>query len=84
MSGRPGVPHDRAVLTALNAASRHLQRWPSASVDRLCARRIAKVRPGRRNAVQRNKETSLQFWPNHFVELTLITRRGLPRRPLHS
>ena len=33
-------------------------RWPSASVDRRCARRLLVLRPGRRNGPQPNKETS--------------------------
>ena len=54
---RPGFLNDRPVLTALNAASRRLWRWPSASVDRRSARRFTRRRPGWRNAVQPNRET---------------------------
>ena len=68
MSG-PGLPKDGAVLAAVNIASRRLWRWPPANVDRRCARRLMEIRPGRRNAVQPNKETSLQPWLRHFAEL---------------
>ena len=54
---RPGFINDGSVLAAVNTASRRLWRWPSASVDRHCARRLPELRPGRRNAVQPNKET---------------------------
>ena len=30
---------------------------------------LAEIMPGRRNAAQPNKETSLQLWPHHFAEL---------------
>ena len=65
---------------ALNAASRRLWRWPSASVDRRCARRITELRPGRRNGSQPNKETSL--WPSHFAELDArnCEQGAIPRR----
>ena len=54
---RPGLFNDGSVLAAVNTASRRLWRWPPASVDRHCARRLPDLRPGRRNAVQPNKET---------------------------
>jgi hypothetical protein len=54
---RPGFINDGSVLAAVNTASRRLWRWPSASVDRHCARRFWEGRPGRRNAAQPNKET---------------------------
>jgi hypothetical protein len=63
------LPNDRTALATVNAASRRHSRWPSASVDRPCARRFARFRPGRRNAAQPNQETSLQLWLNHFAEL---------------
>ena len=56
-----------------NAASRRRLRWPSASVDRRCARRFARFRPGRRNGPQPNKETSLQLWSGHFAETERTT-----------
>ena len=49
---RPSQPKHGAVLVAVNTASRRLWRWPAASVDRHCARRLSERRPGRRNAVQ--------------------------------
>ena len=55
---RPGFINHGAVLAAVNTASRRLWRWPAASVDRHCARRPPELRPGRRNAVQPNRETS--------------------------
>jgi hypothetical protein len=54
---RPGFINDGSALAAVNTASRRLWRWPAASVDRHCARRFWEGRPGRRNAVQPNKET---------------------------
>ena len=54
---RPGFIKDGSVLATVNPASRRLWRWPSARVDRPCARRFWEGRPGRRNAVQPNKET---------------------------
>ncbi len=55
---RPGFINDGAVLAAVNTTSRRVPRWPAASVDRHCARRLPELRPGRRNAVQPNRETS--------------------------
>jgi transposase len=37
---RPGSIYDGAVLAAVNTALRRLWRWPAASVDRHCARRL--------------------------------------------
>src|SRR5271165_6966923 len=37
------------VLAAVKTAARRLRRWPSASLDRGCARRHAEIRSGRRN-----------------------------------
>ena len=54
---RPGFTHNGTVLAAVNTASRRVPRWPAASVDSPCARRLSELRPGRRNAVQPNKET---------------------------
>ena len=54
---RPGFINDGSVLAAVNTASRRRWRWPPASVDRHCARRLADLRPGWRNAVQPDKET---------------------------
>ena len=57
-SGMSGpASKDGAVLAAVNTAARRVPRWPAASVDRPCARRLTEVRPGRRNAVQPNRET---------------------------
>ena len=67
MSG-PGLPKHRAVLAAVNTEP-PLAVALRASVDLRCARRTARVRPGRRNAVQPNKETSPQTWHEHFAEL---------------
>jgi hypothetical protein len=36
----------RAVLAAVKTASRRFRRWPSASLDRHCARRAAKLQAG--------------------------------------
>ena len=63
------MPYHRAVLAAVNTASRRLWRWPPASVDRRCARRASSFRPGRRNGPQPNRETSLQTWLDYFAEL---------------
>jgi len=55
---RPSFIHDGAVLEAVNAACRAACGGSlTASVDRHCARRLPKLRPGRRNAVQPNKKT---------------------------
>ena len=54
---RPGFINDGSVLAAVNTASRRLWRWPSASVDRRCARRFCEAQAGtekRRSAEQRN------------------------------
>ncbi|MGC1586351.1 MAG: TrbI/VirB10 family protein [Rhodomicrobium sp.] len=69
------------MLAAVNAASRRLWRWPWASVDPRCARRFARFRPGRRNAVQPNKETFPQLWLRHFAELDAHNWHGGLRRP---
>jgi len=53
----PGLPEPGAVLAAVNDAARR-KRWPAAIIDRGCARRLADVRPGRRNgSCQPNWET---------------------------
>jgi len=55
---RPGFINDGAVLAAINAAFRAAYGGGlTASVDRRCARRLPKLRPGRRNAAQPDKET---------------------------
>ena len=55
---RPGFINDGAVLAAVNAAFRAACGGGlTASVDRRCARRLPKLRPGRRNAAQPDKET---------------------------
>ena len=55
---RPGFINDGAVLAAINAAFRAACGGGlTASVDRRCARRLPKLRPGRRNAAQPDKET---------------------------
>ena len=54
---RPGFINDGSVLAAVNTASRRLWRWPPASVDRHCARRLPEAQAGtekRRSAEQRN------------------------------
>ena len=51
---------DGVVLAAVKHAARRLRRWPSAMLDRGCARRLAQTRPGRRNGpAQPNRETPL-------------------------
>ena len=55
---RPSFINDGAVLAAINAAFRAACGGGlTASVDRRCARRLPKLRPGRRNAAQPDKET---------------------------
>ncbi len=55
---RPSFCNDGAVLAAVNAAFRAACGGGlAASVDRRCARRHSEVKPGRRNAVQPDKET---------------------------
>jgi hypothetical protein len=55
---RPGFINDGAVLATVNAAFRAACGGGlTASVDRRCARRLPKLRPGRRNAAQPDKET---------------------------
>ncbi len=44
----PGLPEPGDVLAAVNDAARR-KRWPPAIIDRGYARRLADVRPGRRN-----------------------------------
>ena len=46
------------MLAAVKTASRRFKRWPSASLDRSCARRVVIRRPGRRNGAPPNRETS--------------------------
>jgi hypothetical protein len=55
---RPGI-EPGAVLAAVKHASRRLRRWPAAILDRACARRLAVIRPGRKNAAQPNRKTSV-------------------------
>ena len=48
------------MLAAVKHAARRLRRWPAAMLDRVCARRLGDLRPGRRNgSCQPNKETWL-------------------------
>jgi IstB-like ATP binding protein len=42
----PDLSQDGAVLAAIKHATRRLRRWPSAMLDRDCARRLASTRPG--------------------------------------
>src|SRR6516165_7470220 len=44
-------------MSDTQTAARRLRRWPSASLDRSCARRPSGARSGRRNGAQSNKET---------------------------
>jgi hypothetical protein len=58
---RPDPLNPRAVLATVKVASRRLWRWPSANLDRVCARRGPELRSGRRNGLLRsNKETELR------------------------
>src|SRR3954451_23821457 len=52
---KPNLRHDGTVLAAVKDASR--QRWPTALLDRGCARRRRGFRSGQRDGPQPNKET---------------------------
>jgi hypothetical protein len=60
----PDLGEAGAVLATVNTAPRRHRRWPSASVDRRCARRTLAGRPGRRNgpfqAEQRNSRKEIE------------------------
>lgn len=54
---RPATSQHHAVLVAVNTAARRVPRWPAASVDRHCARRLRGGMAGtekRPQAEQRN------------------------------
>src|SRR5689334_20407138 len=64
----PNLPKRGAVLAAVKTAARRLRRWPTASLDRGCARRHPDRRSGRRNgAFGRTKK--LHSIPDVFAEL---------------
>ena len=45
----------------VKAAARRLRRWPPASLDPGCARRLRRVWPGRRNGTRPNRETPTRW-----------------------
>ena len=51
----------RVVLATVKAASRRLRRWPSASLDRRCARRVSNPRPDGETALKPIRETAERF-----------------------
>jgi hypothetical protein len=57
------------VLAAVQDASRRLRRSPAAILDRGSARRGNHLRPGRGNAAQPNKETSLRNRNHNFADI---------------
>jgi hypothetical protein len=70
VSPRPNRRHGDAVLAALKDASRRLWRWPSAILDRGCARRpLRGARSGRRNGPSgRTKKLSPRRNPEWYYE----------------
>src|SRR3954451_24708250 len=52
-------------------------RWPSASVDRRCARRLLVLRPGRRDGPQPNKETSSRRRGGRRTRIPLDRKRPI-------
>jgi len=53
-SSRPR--HARTVLDAVKPASRRLRRWPSARLDRVCARRSCQTAVGTKKRLGRTKK----------------------------
>ena len=67
-----------AVLACIKAAARRLRRWPSASLDPGCARRLGKGWPGRRNGARPNRETPTRWaWRQPRTLLLSGGKKGL-------
>ena len=86
--GAPDLAEVGAVLAPVNIAARRLRRWPSANVDRRCARRSLVFRPGRRNGSQPNQETvaaEIAAWGEPGLEGVRVGKITLtPKAPYRS
>ena len=70
------------VLACVKAAACRLRRWPPASLDPGCARRLGSVWPGRRNGARPNRETPTRWaWRQPRTLLLNGEKKGVGALP---